>query len=52
MHFDDDALVADPKVWEAFGVTPMTGHRWTHDEKLHFPQPVKIGAHDTAKAAN
>lgn len=42
MQFDDDALIPDPKVWKAFGVTPMTGYRWTHDPKLNFPQPVKI----------
>jgi hypothetical protein len=42
MHFDDDALITDPKVWEAFSVTPMTGHRWTHDQKLNFPQAIKI----------
>jgi hypothetical protein len=42
MHFNDEALIPDPKVWAAFGVTPMTGHRWTHDQKLDFPQPIKI----------
>lgn len=44
MQFEDDALIPDPKVWKAFGVTSMTGHRWTHDEKLGFPQPVKINS--------
>ena len=42
MHFDDDALIPDPKVWAAFGVTPMTGYRWTNNQNLDFPQPVKI----------
>jgi predicted DNA-binding transcriptional regulator AlpA len=35
-------LVPDPQVWREFGVTPMTGWRWTHDKALKFPQPIKI----------
>ena len=35
-------LVPDPQVWREFGVTPMTGWRWTHDKTLGFPQPIKI----------
>jgi hypothetical protein len=35
-------LVPDPQVWREFGVTPMTGWRWTHDKALNFPQPIKI----------
>jgi hypothetical protein len=42
MHFNDDALIPDPKVWAAFGVSAMTGHRWTHDQKLEFPPLIKI----------
>jgi hypothetical protein len=37
-----DELVPDPQVWKEFGVTSMTGHRWTHDPDLNFPQPVKV----------
>jgi hypothetical protein len=37
-----DELVPDPVVWREFGVTSMTLHRWTNDEKLNFPPPVKI----------
>jgi len=39
---DGLVLVPDPQVWREFGVTPMTGWRWTHDEALNFPQPIKI----------
>jgi hypothetical protein len=35
-------LVPDPQVWREFGITPMTGWRWTHDKALNFPQPIKI----------
>ena len=42
MQFDDDALIPDPKVWKAFGVTSMTGHRWTRNPALKFPQPIQI----------
>jgi hypothetical protein len=35
-------LVPDPVVWSEFGVTPMTGYRWTNDEELGFPPAVKI----------
>jgi hypothetical protein len=35
-------LVPDPQIWREFGVTPMTGWRWTHDKALNFPQPIKI----------
>jgi len=37
-----DKLVPDPVVWREFGVTSMTLYRWTNDEKLGFPPPVKI----------
>jgi predicted DNA-binding transcriptional regulator AlpA len=37
-----DTLVPDPQVWREFGITSMTGWRWTHDPKLDFPQPVRI----------
>jgi hypothetical protein len=37
-----DELVPDPQVWREFGVSRMTGHRWTHDPNLGFPPPIKI----------
>jgi hypothetical protein len=37
-----EELVPDPQVWREFGVTPMTGHRWTNDPNLGFPQKIKI----------
>ena len=37
-----DELVPDPAVWREFGISSMTGYRWTHDPKLNFPQAVKI----------
>jgi predicted DNA-binding transcriptional regulator AlpA len=30
------------KVWERYGITPMTLWRWIHDDKLKFPPPVYI----------
>jgi hypothetical protein len=39
---DHDLLVPDPVVWREFGVTPMTGWRWTHNPSLGFPPAVKI----------
>jgi hypothetical protein len=40
--YEHDQLVPDPQVWREFGVTPMTGWRWSHDPALGFPPPVKI----------
>jgi hypothetical protein len=37
-----DELVPDPQVWREFGVSAMTGHRWTHDPNLGFPPKIKI----------
>jgi hypothetical protein len=37
-----DELVPDPQVWLEFGVSSMTGWRWTHDPELDFPRAVKI----------
>jgi hypothetical protein len=42
MQLEDDALIPDPEMWRKFGVSPMTGWRWTNDPKLNFPQPIKI----------
>jgi hypothetical protein len=37
-----DYLVPDRQVWKEFGVTPMTGWRWTHDPELGFPPAIHI----------
>jgi hypothetical protein len=37
-----DQFVPDPEVWSEFGVTSMTGYRWTHDPDLNFPPPIKV----------
>jgi hypothetical protein len=34
--------VPDPQVWREFGISSMTGWRWTHDQSLDFPPSVKI----------
>ena len=39
-----DVLVPDPQVWREFGITPMTGWRWTNDRNLNFPPPLKINS--------
>lgn len=41
-----EELVPDPQVWREFGVTSMTGYRWTHDPDLGFPPTIKIGRHN------
>ena len=37
-----DELVPDPVVWREFGISSMTGWRWTKDPELGFPPPIKI----------
>lgn len=37
-----DELVPDPQVWREFGISSMTGWRWTHDPGLSFPPAIKI----------
>jgi predicted DNA-binding transcriptional regulator AlpA len=43
-HIGDapDQLVPDPQVWREFGISSMTGWRWTRDPTLGFPPPIKI----------
>ena len=41
-QFTPDNLVPDPTVWREFGVTSMTGHRWSRDPGLDFPPAIKI----------
>jgi hypothetical protein len=46
IHKTEDAppeiLVPDPVVWREFGITSMTGYRWTRDPDLDFPPVVKV----------
>jgi hypothetical protein len=37
-----DELVPDPVVWREFGISAMTGWRWTRDPELQFPSAVQI----------
>jgi hypothetical protein len=45
-----DMLVPDPVVWREFGISSMTGWRWSNDPKLGFPPPIKIRTSSTANA--
>jgi predicted DNA-binding transcriptional regulator AlpA len=38
-----DGFMPARSVWERFGVTSMSLHRWCADEKLEFPKPIYIG---------
>ena len=37
-----DQLVPDPVVWREFGISAMTGWRWSRDPALDFPPAVAI----------
>jgi hypothetical protein len=37
-----DVFVPDPQVWAEFGITAMSGSRWTNDPDLNFPPAIKI----------
>lgn len=39
----DDCYLPARKVWERYGVTAMSLHRWLRDERMDFPQPIYIG---------
>jgi hypothetical protein len=39
---EPDELIPDPTVWREFGISSMTGWRWTRDKTLDFPPPIKI----------
>ena len=39
----EDAFLPARRVWERYGVTSMTLHRWLADERLNFPKPVYFG---------
>lgn len=40
---DDGPLIPARHVWERYGVTSMSLHRWCRDPKLGFPPPFYIG---------
>jgi hypothetical protein len=37
-----EILVPDPQVWAEFGITSMSGDRWTKDPDLDFPPAIKV----------
>ena len=39
----DDYYLPARKVWERYGKTSMTLHRWLHDPGMNFPKPVYFG---------
>ncbi len=39
----DTSYLPARRVWERYGITSMTLHRWQRDERLGFPQPVYVG---------
>lgn len=40
---DQSEFVPARQVWERYGVTSMTLHRWLNDERMGFPKPVYLG---------
>lgn len=40
---DADTFLPARHVWERYGVTPVTLHRWLADPRLAFPRPTYIG---------
>ena len=38
----DKAFLPAPMVWERYGISFMTLHRWIRDERINFPQPLYI----------
>lgn len=41
--FDDEDFMPARAVWERYGVTYMSLHRWVKDERMNFPKPVYLG---------
>ena len=39
----DGPFLPARRVWERYGVTAMTLHRWLADDSMGFPPPVYIG---------
>lgn len=42
-HTPTSAFLPARKVWERYGVTSMTLHRWQNDERMNFPTPHYFG---------
>jgi predicted DNA-binding transcriptional regulator AlpA len=38
-----DCYLPARKVWERYGVTAMSLHRWLRDKEMDFPQPTYLG---------
>lgn len=43
MNDVQDEYLPARRVWERYGVTPMSLHRWVRDPKRAFPEPLYIG---------
>jgi predicted DNA-binding transcriptional regulator AlpA len=43
MHQNGTQYLTARKVWERYGVTSMTLHRWVADESMSFPAPHYFG---------
>lgn len=39
----EDTFLPARAVWERFGVTSMSLHRWLANSRMAFPRPVYIG---------
>lgn len=42
-HTPTSAYLPARKVWERYGVTSMTLHRWIADPRMNFPAPHYFG---------
>lgn len=47
-----DQYLKGRSVWERYGVSNMTLHRWVRDESLGFPAPTYIGRYRYWKLAD
>lgn len=39
----DEQFLPARQVWERYGITSMTLHRWLADTRMGFPRPVYLG---------
>lgn len=39
----DERFLPARRVWERYGVSDMTLHRWVRDDEMGFPAPVYFG---------
>lgn len=42
-HTPGDGFLPARRVWERYGISDMSLHRWTKDRRMGFPQPVYFG---------